>query len=176
MNTQVPEQLVTAQKASFEALYGLANTAFEGFEKLVELNVQATKASIAENQAVASEAVSAKESQSLFELQSRRSQATTQEAQAYWRHVNEIVTETRSQLVASSEKLVSEYVRQTQAVIDSLAKNSPAGGETLAAFWSKGFGMMRDAGNASYEQVKAAAQEAAEVVDKEGKPVVKAKH
>lgn len=87
--------------------------------RLVALNLQAAKASILENEAVASEALarSAKDPQSFFEVQFQQSHATTK-AQAYWQHVNEIATETRSQLVTSSEKLVSEYVRETQMVID----------------------------------------------------------
>jgi hypothetical protein len=58
MNTQVPEQIVAAQKVGGEVLYGFFNTAFEVYEKLVALNLQAAKASILENEAVASEAVS----------------------------------------------------------------------------------------------------------------------
>ena len=174
MNTQAPEQIVAAQKVGVEALYGFFNTALEGYEKLVALNLQAAKASILENEAVASEALarSAKDPQSFFELQSQQSQATTK-AQAYWHHVNEIATETRSQLLASSEKLVSEYVRETQMVIDSLAKNPPAGSEAMTAFWSKGFGAMWDAGKALHEQTKAAAKDAVDVIDKAGKPVPK---
>src|ERR1700730_15826822 len=53
MNTQVPEQIVAAQKVGVEALYGFFNTALEGYEKLVALNLQAAKASILENEPVA---------------------------------------------------------------------------------------------------------------------------
>lgn len=176
MNTQVLEQVVVAQKVGVEALYGFFNTALQGYEKLVALNLQAAKASISENEAIASEALarSAKDPQSFFELQSRQSQATTMKAQAYWHHVNEIAAETRSQLLASSEKLVSEYVRETQVVVDSLAKNPPAGSEAMTAFWSKGFGAMWDAGKAWHEQTNAVAKEAADVIDKASKPVAKA--
>jgi phasin family protein len=175
MNTQAPEQVVAAQKVAVGALYGFCNTAFEGYEKLVALNLEAAKASILENEVVASEALarSAKEPQSFFELQSRQSQATTKKAQAYWHHVNEIATETRSQLLASTEKLVSEYVRETQTAIDRLAKTPSTGSEAMTAFWSKGFGAMWDAGNAWHEQTKAVAREAADVIDKAGKPVAK---
>ena len=176
MNTQVPEQVATAQKVGVEALYRFFNTALEGYEKLVALNLQAAKASISENEAVASEALarSAKDPQSFFELQSRQSQATTKKAQAYWQHLNEIATETRSQLLASTEKLASGYVRETQVIIDSLAKNPPAQNEVITAFWSKGFGAMWDAGNALNQQTTVAAKEAVELVDKASKPVTTA--
>jgi phasin family protein len=175
MNTQLPEQIVAAQKVGVETLYGFLNTAFEGYEKLAALNLQAAKASILENEAIASEALSfsATDPKSFFELQSRQSQATTKKAQAYWHHVNEIATETRSQLLTSSEKLVSEYVRETQVVINSLAHNPPAASEAITAFWSKGFGAMWDAGNALHEQTETATKAAVDVIDKAGKPVAK---
>jgi phasin family protein len=173
MNTQAPEQIVAAQKVAVEALYGFFSIALEGYEKLVALNLQAAKASILENKVVASEALarSAKDPQSFF--QSRQSQAMTTKAQAYWHHVNEIATETRSQLLASSEKVVKEYVRETQAVIDSLAKTPSTGNEAMTAVWSKGFGAMWDAGKAWQEKAQAVATEAVDVIDKAGKPVAK---
>ena len=42
------EQVMASHKANIETLFGLTQKAFEGVEKLVELNVQATKAALAE--------------------------------------------------------------------------------------------------------------------------------
>jgi phasin family protein len=171
MIAQVPEQFVAAQKSGIDALFGFLNAAYPGAEKLVDLNVQAAKASLAENHAVLSEAVSAKDPQALLELQRRQTALTNEKAQAYWRHVNEIVTETRSQLLAQSQKQVSEYVRETQALADNLGKNTPMQSGTFAAFWSKSFEAMRDAGAAFQQQTMGATKEAVEVVDKAGKVV-----
>ena len=41
------EQIMASHKANIETLFGLTHKAFEGVEKLVELNVQATKAALA---------------------------------------------------------------------------------------------------------------------------------
>jgi phasin family protein len=176
MDTKISEQVAAAQKVAVEALYGFFNTGFEAYEKLVALNEQMAKASILENKAVASDVLTlpTRDPQSFFELQSRQSQAATKKAQAYWQHVNEIATETRSQLLASSEKLAGEYVRGTQVIIDDLAHNPPAGNEAITAFWSKGFGAVWDAGNALHEQTRIAAKEAVDVIDKARKPVAKA--
>ncbi|MEO8279131.1 MAG: phasin family protein, partial [Ideonella sp.] len=43
-----PEQMMAAQKANVETLFGLTNKAFEGVEKLVELNLQVAKAAMGE--------------------------------------------------------------------------------------------------------------------------------
>ena len=48
MNMLTAEQLLAAQKANVETLFGLTTKAFEGVEKLVELNVTASKAALAE--------------------------------------------------------------------------------------------------------------------------------
>ncbi|MBQ5459485.1 MAG: phasin family protein [Rhodocyclaceae bacterium] len=38
-----PEQLLASQKANLETIYGLTTKAFEGMEKLVELNLRPPK-------------------------------------------------------------------------------------------------------------------------------------
>ncbi|WP_163570848.1 phasin family protein, partial [Klebsiella pneumoniae] len=43
------EQIAAAHKANLETFFGLTNKAFEGVEKLVELNLQVVKATLAEN-------------------------------------------------------------------------------------------------------------------------------
>ena len=48
-----PDQLIAAHKANIETLFGLTNKAFEGVEKLVELNLQVAKAAIGEAAEVA---------------------------------------------------------------------------------------------------------------------------
>lgn len=97
--------------------------------------------------------------------------ANKEKVQAYWRHVNEIAMATNSELVAESQKHVSEYVRDTGVVIDGLSKTAPVRGDVLFAFWTKGFEAARDFANAAAEQGRAAANEAAEVIDKAGNRV-----
>ena len=46
--TFTPEQLMAAQKANVETLFGLTTKAFEGVEKLVELNLQVARATLGE--------------------------------------------------------------------------------------------------------------------------------
>ncbi len=43
-----PEQVLASQKANLETLFGLTAKAFEGVEKLVELNMTASKAALVE--------------------------------------------------------------------------------------------------------------------------------
>ena len=44
-----PEQMIAAQKANVESLFGLTEKAFSGVEKMVELNMAAAKAALQDN-------------------------------------------------------------------------------------------------------------------------------
>ena len=57
------EQIIAAQKANLETLFELTNKAFEGVEKLVELNLQVAKASIGEAQETAKASFGVKDAQ-----------------------------------------------------------------------------------------------------------------
>jgi hypothetical protein len=50
MTLLTPEQIGAAQKANLDTLFGLTNKAFDGFQKLVQLNLQVVKSTIAESQ------------------------------------------------------------------------------------------------------------------------------
>ena len=63
------EQLIAAHKTNIETLFGLTGKAFEGVEKLVELNVTASKAALVEAQSTAQAALSVKDAQELLTLQ-----------------------------------------------------------------------------------------------------------
>ncbi|RZL67296.1 MAG: phasin family protein, partial [Variovorax sp.] len=55
------DQLIASQKASLETLFGITTKVFEGMEKLVELNVTASKAALAEAQDTAQAVMSVKD-------------------------------------------------------------------------------------------------------------------
>jgi hypothetical protein len=57
------EQVLAAQKANVETLFGLTNKAFEGVEKLVELNLQVAKAALGEVAGTTTAALSVKDAQ-----------------------------------------------------------------------------------------------------------------
>jgi phasin family protein len=81
------EQLIAAQKANVETLFGLTNKAFEGVEKLVELNLQVAKAALGEAGDTARAAMSVKDAQELLALQASLLQPSAEKAAAYSRHL-----------------------------------------------------------------------------------------
>ena len=64
------EQVVASHKSNLETLFGLTSKAFEGVEKLVELNMAASKAAMSEASAHAHTLLSVKDAQELMALQS----------------------------------------------------------------------------------------------------------
>ena len=60
MSTLIPQGLVDAQNTGIQQLFAFSSTAFDGIEKLTQLNLQVVKATLAENQALMAKALSAK--------------------------------------------------------------------------------------------------------------------
>ena len=87
MNTITAEQMMAAHKANVETLFGLTTKAFEGVEKLVELNLQVARAAIGEAAENAKAAMSAKDAQEFMTLQASLLQPAAEKAAAYSRHL-----------------------------------------------------------------------------------------
>ena len=76
------EQLLAAQKANVETLFGLTSKAFEGVEKLVELNLAVAKTAMSEAAENTVAAMSVKDAQELLALQAAMLQPTAEKAAA----------------------------------------------------------------------------------------------
>src|ERR1700751_4456804 len=123
MSSLSGDQMVASQRASFETLPDVWTKAFGCIEKLTELNVRAVKSTLAENQAIASMALSIKDPQELFVLQAKRTQAAMEEAQSYWRHVSNILFNTQAELAATAVAQFKARLRDTQTFVDTVARN-----------------------------------------------------
>ena len=156
-----PEQLVASQKANMETLYGLTTKAFEGVEKLVELNLQATKAALAESQAHANAMLSVKDAQELIALQAGLFQPLAEKAAAYSRHLYDIASGTGTEFSKAFEGKVAEGQAQFAALVDNAAKNAPAGSETAVAMMKSAVA----AANNAFESVQKAVKQASDVAE-----------
>ena len=97
------DHIVAAQKANLETLFDLTGKAFEGVEKLVELNLQVAKASLGEAAETAKSALAAKDAQALLALQSSLLQPAAEKAAAYSRHVYDIAAATNAEVTRVAE-------------------------------------------------------------------------
>jgi len=155
------EQVLAAQKANVETLLGLTAKAFEGVEKIVELNMSASKAAMAESGENAKAMLSVKDAQELLALQSGLLQPLAEKTAAYSRHLYEIATGTSSEFTKAMESQAAEAQQKFTGMIDSAAKNAPAGSETAVAVMKSAVA----AANNALESVQKAVKQATEVAE-----------
>src|ERR1700756_3433899 len=156
MSSLAPEQVVAVQKTGAETTFALLNKAFNGVEKLVELNVQAVKSTLAENQEIVATALSTNEPHKLFSQQTSEAQPALEKAQSYWRHVYEILSSTHAEFAALAETQLKQRQNDVQAFIDSLAKNAPSESETAVAAWKTFITTASEAASTTYEAARKA--------------------
>lgn len=155
------DQIIAAQKASLETLFGLTTKAFEGIEKLVELNVTAARAALTEAQGAAQSLLSAKDAQELLALQAGMLQPLAEKTAAYSRHLYDIAQGTSAEFTKAIEAKTSEAQQTFVGLVDSAAKNAPAGSETAIAMMK---GAVTAANNA-FESVQKAVKQASDTAE-----------
>lgn len=161
MSLLTPEQFVAAQKANLETLFGLTGKAFEGVEKLVELNLQAVRSNISEGQEHAQRLLSAKDAQELLALNASYAQPAAEKLLSYGRHVYEIAAATQAEFARVAEAHLEDQNRKVQSLVDNVAKNAPAGSETAVAVIKSAI----NAANTTYETVHKATKQAVEMAE-----------
>ena len=155
------EQLLAAQKANVETLFGLTSKAFEGVEKLVELNVTATKAALAEAADTTQSMLNVKDAQELLALQASLFQPLAEKTAAYSRHLYDISSSTGAEFGRAFEGQFADAQKKFTAVVDNAAKNAPAGTENAVALVKSAVA----AANNAFESVQKAAKQAVEVAE-----------
>lgn len=131
------EQFAAANKANLEAFEGSVNQAYTGVEKLVELNMAASKAALGESFGHFQAMLSAKTPQELMTVQTAYFQPLAQKSAAYFQHVQSIATEGSADFTKQVEAKMAEAQKAFGTSVEQLAKNAPAGSEAaVAAFQS----------------------------------------
>ncbi|MDH4390362.1 MAG: TIGR01841 family phasin [Aquabacterium sp.] len=161
MNFITAEQIAAANKANLETLFGLTHKAFEGVEKLVELNLQVAKATLAESAENAKAALSVKDAQELVALQASMLQPTAEKAAAYSRHLYDIASSTSGEFTKTAEVQMTELQKSFAGMVDGALKNAPAGSEQAVTLLKSAM----TAANNAYESVQKAAKQAADIAE-----------
>jgi len=155
------EQVLASQKATIETLFGLTGKAFEGVEKLVELNMTASKAALAEAAGTTEAILSVKDAQELLALQASLFQPLAEKTAAYSRHLYDIAAGTGAEFGKTFESQATEAQKKFLALVDNAAKNAPAGSETAVAVFKSAVA----AGNNALESVQKAVKQATDVAE-----------
>ena len=155
------EQIVAAQKSNLETLFDLTSKAFEGVEKLVELNLQVAKASLGEAQETAKASFAVKDAQELLALQAGLLQPAAEKAAAYGRHLYDIAASTNAEVTKVAEAQMASAQAKFTSAVDGAVKNAPAGTESAAALVKSAIAAASNA----MESVQKATKQAADVAE-----------
>ena len=155
------EQIMASHKANIETLFGLTHKAFEGVEKLIELNLQATKAALAETSNHAQAVMGVKDAQELMALQAGLVQPLAEKTAAYSRHLYDIATAASADLGRTFEAQSAEVQQKVMGMVDSASKNAPAGSETAVAVIKSAV----VAANNAFESMQKAVKQASDMAE-----------
>jgi phasin family protein len=155
------EQMMAAHKSNVEVLFGLTNKAFEGVEKLVELNLQVARAAIGEAAENTKAVLSAKDAQEFMALQASLLQPAAEKAAAYSRHLYDIAASTGAEVTKVAEATAAEAQSKMMTAVDSAMKSAPAGSENAVALVKSAVA----AANNAFEGVQKAVKQATDVAE-----------
>jgi phasin family protein len=155
------EQILAAHKANIETLFGLTSKAFEGVEKLVELNVTASRAALTEAASHTQAVLSVKDVQELMALQAGILQPLAEKTASYSRHLYDIASGTGSEFTKAVEAKTSEAQKNIASMVDTATKNAPAGSETAVAVMKSAV----SAANNAFESVQKAVKQATDAAE-----------
>lgn len=158
----IPQQVLNSQKAAIEALVSIQGSVFGGFEKLVDLNLKAMKATLDEVSEKSQQVANVKDAQEAVAMTSSLVQPSAEKAMAYSKHVYDIMTSVQADLTKLGEAQLAEGQKHMQEAIEHLAKNAPAGSESAVAMLKNGLVQA----NTAFDSMTKAAKQAAEVAEK----------
>ncbi|MEM5389942.1 phasin family protein [Paraburkholderia phymatum] len=158
--TDFQGQLATAQQANLDFFFGLAGSMLEGEEKLMRLNMDTAKTTLADWYNRVHDGLEKKESQEVTGLQDALALHSAEKVLTYERQVAEIASSTQTQLAEVVNARYQEASRQVQSLVENLAQNAPVGSEAAIAFLKQAITLA----DTTQESVQKATKQAVEVV------------
>ena len=161
MTTFNADQMIAAQKANLAAATDLSKTVMAGFERVVELNMAASKAAFSESFSGLETLLAVKTPQDLAAVQASLGQPVYEKSAAYGRHLVDIATSTSAELAKATEGKMAEAQKAFTTVLESSLKNAPAGSDAAVAAIKSAI----EAGNTAMENAQKAAKQAAQTAE-----------
>ncbi len=152
------EQFTATQQANLNVAAGLSQTAFAGFERLVELNMAAGKAAVGESFANMQALMAAKSPQDLMAVQAALVQPAFEKSVSYGRHIADIANSTSAVFSKAVEGKMAESEKAVKSLVESSLKNAPAGSDAAVAAIKTAF----EASQSAAETLKKVAKQAAD--------------
>jgi len=156
-----PDQVVATNKASVEALIGLAHTQFAAFERLSALTFNVTKSAFEDGIAHTKALMGAKDVQEIINVNTTATQPSIEKAIAFSRNIYDVATQSQSELTKLVESQAGEMNKSMIALLDKVSKGTPAGSDVAVAAMKQALA----AANTAYESLTKVAKQAGEIAE-----------
>lgn len=160
MSNQNVEQLAAAQKASAEVMTTLMRTAFEGMQKMAELNMAATRDFFNTTVANANTLMSVKDVNDIAKVNQNLAKPNFDKLLGYSRNVYELMAEMQKEITSVMESQYSQFAKNATTAIDK-TKSAPVGGDVFAAAMKS----MLDATNSAYNNMTSMAKQMSDIAE-----------
>ncbi len=125
------EQITAANKANLETLAQLSRKAFDGIEKLMELNLQVAKTLMQENVEHLQDSSKAKDIKEYMSMQANFVQPMTEKAIAYSKHFYSIANDTQSGINEVSKADIQKLSTQMQKSMKDISSQTPNNSDAM---------------------------------------------
>lgn len=157
----IPQNIYANQKASLDKILAAQGSIFGGFEKLVDLNLKAWRATFDDVARTSQQAIDVKDPQEAVAFASNTVQPNADKALAYGKHVYDIFSSVQADLSKLAEGQVNDNQQQLHDSIDQFSKSAPTGSEGAIALLKSSVATATNA----YETATKAAKQAAETAE-----------
>ena len=158
----VPPQIAGLIRANLDVQISvttaLTGTAVESLQRLIELNLNAARASLEDSTTVTRQLMAAKDPQEFMSVTVAQAQPTLAKALSYSRHVADIATAAQDSLSRATSEQINEANSRLHDIVDDAAKNAPAGSGNVIEIMK----MAMNTASANYQRMNRTAQQAAE--------------
>jgi phasin family protein len=159
MNAFPSDDLFHFHRSNALTFFALTSEAFQGFQKLAELNLQVRRSVLAESSTRLHEIKPDTTRTDWLAFPSRFAQSAGEKALSYQRHVGDIATATQSGLAKIADVHYEQFTRDAQTRIDNWVTHAPAGSEAVAIALKSAF----STASSTAEMVRKSVQSAIEV-------------
>jgi phasin family protein len=166
-----PESLSAAQKENLDAMMKLSHKAFEGVEKMVDLQLNAARTSLQESAEKFKALMSVKDAQDIVNVNKDLATPNTEQALAYSRTIYDIASQTSSEVQRLVDAQIAEANKKLVDALDEFAKSAPAGSEAVIAMMKSSL----TAANSAYETANKAARQVVEMAERNMKAATQSK-
>jgi phasin family protein len=160
MNTLSVENLSSFHKNAFTLAQNMVTILFSGVEKYAELNMGAAKSAVLETGDDFLAALSATSATDALAAQASLVKPLIEKSISYSRSVYNIAAQTNAALVELAESQFSGLHDSMMVSMDEMAKNAPAGSESLVTIFKSSMAAGQNAIDTAKQSAKKAMQQA----------------